>query len=696
MAADAQRRLATIVAIDAAGYSRQSEIDEAVAIQEVSSLRVRVTASAAAHGGRIFNSAGDGFMLEFPSVSGALACADELLASSRVPLRFGMHVGEVAETPEGDLLGRGVNVAARLQALADTGGLLASGDARRALTGPNVNRLLARGSLKLDKMDERVEIYALSSPWRRKSSLSLPKHWPVIAGAVLAVAAFVALVAGLPLLQARPERVAVLGFDTLGDASLGPFANSLADRVVGVMSVSDLLSIPRAQAADFRGPTQTAAARHAGAAFIVDGIIRKEDRNLRVDVHVVDSAADVTVWSTDYLRARAESSFMQEQIAANVAEVLRCALVSRRPHAGSIDPQTLAIFLRACNRVEWFDEGMDEMSEAVRQVTERAPNFARGWSMLAMADAYSSLDAPPSQAAALRAQASAAAAKARALDAENGESYLSEVVTLPGLGHWAERQALISRALALEPNSPDANSFQGDLLFSTGRISEALAAHRRAVALDPLSPGESAALLPALNATGHFAEGRELAERLYQIWPNSPSAWFNRFMGSVFVGTPQQALAILNDTESAPGQANGPARISREFAMERTAQAAWRRYLEARRQGDAGALRAAAKSIDALARAGQFGVSPAIAAIATAGDLDAAFALATVYFQSPAAEAGVLFVAPAESMRRDPRFMRLAKQAGLIDYWRQTGHWPDFCAEPDLPYDCRTEAARQH
>jgi hypothetical protein len=107
-------------------------------------------------------------------------------------------------------------------------------------------------------------------------------------------------------------------------------------------------------------------------------------------------------------------------------------------------------------------------------------------------------------------------------------------------------------------------------------------------------------------------------------------------------------------------------------------------------------LHTAVKDIDALARAGQFGFSPAIAAIASVGDLDAAFALATVYFQRPRADTGILFVAPAESMRRDRRFMQLAKRAGLTDYWRQTGRWPDFCAEPDLPYDCRAEAARQH
>jgi class 3 adenylate cyclase len=128
--------LATVVAIDAVGFSRQSEIDEALVVREIAALGERVAECAAAHRGRVFNTAGDGFMLEFPTASGALERAETLLARTRVPLRVGIHLGEVSEMPGGDLLGRGVNVAARLRELARPGALLLSGEVWRALPAP--------------------------------------------------------------------------------------------------------------------------------------------------------------------------------------------------------------------------------------------------------------------------------------------------------------------------------------------------------------------------------------------------------------------------------------------------------------------------------------------------------------------------------------------------------------------------------
>src|SRR5258707_1188044 len=133
MSGGGERKIAMIVALDAAGYSHQSEVDEQAAIDAVTALRARIIDGAAVHGGHVFNSAGDGFMLEFVSASSALAFAEEILTGSRVPVRAGAHLGEVAVLPNGDLLGHGVNIAARLLALAAPGELLASADVKRAL-----------------------------------------------------------------------------------------------------------------------------------------------------------------------------------------------------------------------------------------------------------------------------------------------------------------------------------------------------------------------------------------------------------------------------------------------------------------------------------------------------------------------------------------------------------------------------------
>ncbi len=155
------RKLATIVALDVAGYSARTEADEARTTAEVAALRKVIEAIAAKHGGRVFNTAGDGFMLEFGSSLAAVEAAAELAATCEPKVRVGVHLGDVVVQPNGDLLGHGVNVAARLMAKSDPGGALVSAMVRQTIRGPLVERLVSRGVMQLDKMAEKIEAFAL-------------------------------------------------------------------------------------------------------------------------------------------------------------------------------------------------------------------------------------------------------------------------------------------------------------------------------------------------------------------------------------------------------------------------------------------------------------------------------------------------------------------------------------------------------
>ena len=148
------RKLATIVALDVAGYSARTEADEARTTAEVAALRKVIDAIAAKHGGRVFNTAGDGFMLEFRSSLAAVEAAFELAGTCEPKVRVGVHVGDVVPQANGDLLGHGVNVAARLMARAEPGSSLISADVKRMIRGPVAERLLSCGTFKLDKMAE--------------------------------------------------------------------------------------------------------------------------------------------------------------------------------------------------------------------------------------------------------------------------------------------------------------------------------------------------------------------------------------------------------------------------------------------------------------------------------------------------------------------------------------------------------------
>lgn len=157
------RRLTAIVALDMAGFSARMEKDEAVSATEVVGLRNKVTEITRAHSGRVFSTAGDGFMLEFGSGLTAVKAAIDLAEKCEPKVRVGVHLGDVHVQPNGDLLGHGVNVAARLMARTAPGSAMISAAVRETLHDPIADRLIPRGMLKLEKMNETLEVFMFTA-----------------------------------------------------------------------------------------------------------------------------------------------------------------------------------------------------------------------------------------------------------------------------------------------------------------------------------------------------------------------------------------------------------------------------------------------------------------------------------------------------------------------------------------------------
>ena len=249
------RRLATIVALDVAGYSARVEADEARTTAEVASLRKTIEAIAAKHGGRVFNTAGDGFMLEFGSSLAAVEAAIELAETCEPKVRAGVHLGDVVVQPNGDLLGHGVNVAARLMAKSDPGGALVSAAVRQTLRGPVADRLISRGLLQLDKMAETIEAFAIATPGAQPApagatprkidlrKLLARRRVQLAAIAVvllLAVAALVALFRSGGGLAGGENSIAVLPFENRSqsqdDSEYGDWLSELIGSLLGKSS----------------------------------------------------------------------------------------------------------------------------------------------------------------------------------------------------------------------------------------------------------------------------------------------------------------------------------------------------------------------------------------------------------------------------------------------------------------------------
>ncbi|MEZ5959130.1 MAG: SUMF1/EgtB/PvdO family nonheme iron enzyme [Hyphomonadaceae bacterium] len=186
-------RLASIVSIDIVGFSTMSERDQRNAARKVENLRARIERVAVANGGRLFNTAGDGFMLEFASAGQALGAIQELLdkrGRGEPPIRVGAHVGDVIVTATDDLLGHGVNVAARLQELAEPGTALVSSEFRSMARNSPQSAFQSKGQKPLENIDQRVQTFEILSKRQKFARTSRRVGWMAAAAAVLGVAVY--------------------------------------------------------------------------------------------------------------------------------------------------------------------------------------------------------------------------------------------------------------------------------------------------------------------------------------------------------------------------------------------------------------------------------------------------------------------------------------------------------------------------
>lgn len=200
-------RLASIVAIDIVGFSTMSERDQRNAARKVENLRERIMQVAQTHGGRLFNTAGDGFMLEFASAGSALGAIQDILdkrGKKEPPIRVGAHVGDVVVTATEDLLGHGVNVAARLQELAEAGTALVSAEFRSMARSSPTAAFQSRGQKPLDNIEQRVQTFEILSKRQRFVRSARRVFAGVAAVAVLGVGLYFSPVL-YRLIQGVPE-----------------------------------------------------------------------------------------------------------------------------------------------------------------------------------------------------------------------------------------------------------------------------------------------------------------------------------------------------------------------------------------------------------------------------------------------------------------------------------------------------------
>jgi TolB-like protein len=493
--------------------------------------------------------------------------------------------------------------------------------------------------------------------------------------------------AGVAASSVEPVRVAVLPFDVLSDSSdLRHFAAGLTDEIISTLSSNQLQTISREDSVTLRGAGRNAALARIGASLLFDGTVQQDGDDIHVRVHLDSPTDHVTLWSSDFRRSSRDSPTLQTEIAARAGGLIQLALFARSPGAASLDNEALAMALTLDDKLRYSDSRDTRVSDQAvaigRKLVGKVPRFAWGHSSLANALQWNASTASPGDADKLLREAKSQAELALELDPKDAMAYFA--LSALELGNSARRyEAVILKGLSIEPHPAifvgGLNGREAQLLHHVGRLREALTYWKRAVALDPLSAWEHSGLATTLGMLGDATAAHGVISEALARWPNDSGVLATNFDELVLRGAPREALALLDDPAALPPG------LTAETA------GVYRAFVQARQAPDRATKARALDAIGSAFRSGLIGADPVVAMYAQLGDIDAAFDAAG---KSGPGLAGRLFGPATAGMRADRRFMTLAARLGLVDYWQATGNWPDFCAAPNAPYDCKAAAAR--
>jgi TolB-like protein len=649
---DAQaRKLATIVALDVAGYSARTEADEAKTTAEVAALRKVIEGIAARHGGRVFNTAGDGFMLDFGSSLAAVEAALELAETCEPKVRVGVHLGDVVVQPNGDLLGHGVNVAARLMAQSSPGAALVSATVRQTIRGPIADRLQSRGMLKLDKMAETIEAFALT-------------------------------VAALATGATRPKDaepiLTVLPFDNLStDPEMQFFSDGISEEIIQRLSRGAKLKvIGRTSSFQFRGEKKSEAARTLKCSHLLDGSVRRAGARVRIAAHLVEAASHTTLWSEHYDRGLDDTFAVQDEISEAIAGALHETFTSFSTKA--IDPAAYDLYLRSSIKL-YAPPELRASIGLLEAALQRAPDFAEAWGRLAYLRAWARLFQPFAERAASAALVTREAERALALDPENVDALTAQYFNLPPYGSFIALDATMER-VRRAPGRGEGQIYVGWHARTIGRARECAQITEEFYSSDPLNPMLVMMTSMARMAIGQVAEAIPL---LQDLMARSPGMTYP-------VATLLRAFALLNDWPAVDRLLAPAANLAgREFEDGLI-------FVRAKRNPTAENIGAIRDGLEAhVARTGSVDVTRLVYA-AHLGLVDDVYRLAESAHLGPRGtvddvigpdgyRTGMLFWKGMSEIRNDPRFVQLCARLGLVEFWLATQKWPD-CVD-EVPYD---------
>ena len=543
-----ERRIAAILAADMVGFSRLMEADEIGTLERQKAfLTESIDPRIVAHGGTVIKLTGDGLIAEFPSAVEAVKCAVSFQTDMfdreidepeerRISYRVAINLGDVI-FDEGDIYGDGVNIAARLEALAEPGGIVVSGATYDMLKNQVSVGYKSLGEKHLKNIETPVRVYQVidtpkGSPSQSGKRLSKLVVAATIAAVVLIVGLFFwwpvqpSITAADPAMIAfsLPEKpsIAVAPF---ASASGGSLSSSLSEGLVASListltTSSDIVVISPQSMSDMRDRSIAQIAEKYGVQYVVDGSVQVNQEKLRVTVRLSDALNGRSIWSDQWDRGTNDVFAVQDEITEKVFEELQVKLTLGE------EARTLRDKLGTFENVQdWLEgrehfhaetmEGLDEAERIWRQILRRNPELAGPNELLSQIYFQRWLLKLPSRMGQQR-EARRYIDKAIEIGGD-GKTYAylglqQFFVRWPKASDVSEAYASIEYALKLNPGDPEV-LFYGGMVFAHGdRLEQGIEMMQRGLRLQPYHPpwvvGE---LCHALYQAGRFDEARDIA-----------------------------------------------------------------------------------------------------------------------------------------------------------------------------------------
>lgn len=481
----------------------------------------------------------------------------------------------------------------------------------------------------------------------------------------LAVAAFVILVPG-----------AVLIWTWRGPPKLAVVAVAASDSGARSQALSSDLNVKLGTLAHVGGSKWQLADPHSPPTN-PDLLFRVADTGSvarpQASVVLLDGKRSSVIWSREFAQAKGTEADLRLRLSLTAGRVLGCALEARATE--ELPPNLYKLFLAGCaNEAETSNTEPHKTARIMRAIVNQKPRFGPAWSRLLLADVQEvSL-------ARLGGTGLADAEKVLAEDIRKARKVIPDLRELKLIEPNPNPLSPFDYAGALEASvrekavAPDMAliwRIEADNLARVGRLADAIVSARRAAELDPLSPAATTELIYTLAWGGQIELAKEELQKAELMWSGTDALRDAQWAFHLRYGDLKLAMALR------PASRNDP-------------------YFRARLEPTPANVNPVVADIQrALARSdfNQFGY--AVQALGEFDKTDEAFAWLSRTPKEKVAEFSyVLFRPGMAGVRRDPRFMAVAKRIGLLGYWRKSGRWPDFCSEPDLPYDCKEVAAK--